>query len=75
MAVATIDIQLEDDVIRKYTATSLENQKKLQMLLGFWLREFIFSSTPLTTFMDEMSDKAQERGLTPDILETLLRND
>ncbi len=75
MAVSTISIQLDNDAARIYTAASAGNKEKLRMLLSFWLREFDVSSIPLTTLMDKISDKAQARGLTPEILESLLDAD
>jgi hypothetical protein len=75
MAVATITIPLDEDVVQKYIAASSEDQKKLQMLLSFWLREFMLSPTPLPVLMDDISEKARVRGLTPEILETLLHDD
>jgi len=75
MAVSTISVQLDTDAARIYTAASASNKEKLRILLSFWLREFVVSSTPLTTLMDAISDKAQERGLTAEILESLLDAD
>ena len=72
MTVATINIQLDDDAAQIYTSASVENRKKIQLLLSFWLREFDMPSVPLADLMDEISKKAQRRGLTPEILETLL---
>ena len=73
MAVSTISIQLDNDAARIYTAASTNNKEKLRTLLSFWLREFDASSVPLTLLMDTISDKAQARGLTPEILESLLK--
>ncbi|MCB9078210.1 MAG: hypothetical protein H6631_11495 [Anaerolineaceae bacterium] len=75
MTVATINIQLDDDAAQIYTTASEEDRKKIQLLLSFWLREFDLPSIPLTDLMDEISEKAQQRGLTPEILETLLDAD
>lgn len=75
MAVATINVQLDDDTARIYTAASTEDQKKLQMLLSLWSREFIMSPTPLTVLMDEISERAEARGLTAEVLESLLYAD
>lgn len=72
MAVSIISIQLDNDAARIYTAASASNKEKLRTLLSFWLREFDASSIPLTTLMDKISDKAQARGLSPEILEALL---
>lgn len=70
MTVATINIQLDDDAAQIYTTASEEDRKKIQLLLSFWLREFDLPSIPLTDLMDEISEKAQQPGLTPEILET-----
>lgn len=72
MTIATITIPLDPDTARIYTGASTEDQRKLRLLLSLWLREFSMSPTPLKVIMDEISDKAQARGLTPEILESLL---
>ncbi|MBM4048263.1 MAG: hypothetical protein FJ279_24430 [Planctomycetes bacterium] len=72
MSTATITIPLDADTARIYCSASLEDQKKLQLLLSLWLREFAVSPKPLKAVMDEISQKAQARGLTPEILESLL---
>lgn len=43
----------------------------MQLLLSLWLREFEKPSITLENLMDDISRKAQERGLTPEILEAL----
>ena len=72
MTVANVSIQLDADAAQIYTTASAENRKKLQLLLSFWLREFDMPSISLTDLMDEISEKPQARGLTPELLETLL---
>jgi len=72
---ATVNIQLDADAARIYYAASNEDKRKMQVLLSLWLRDFGMSSKPLKTFMDEISEKAQARGLTPEILETLLNDE
>lgn len=52
---------------------SAKNQSKLLLLLNLWLRGLFTRSTSLETLMDELSDRAQERGLTPEKFEELLR--
>lgn len=75
MIIATITIPLDASTARIYTNAPPEDQKKLRLLLSLWLREFAVSLTPLKEVMDEISDKAQARGLTPEILESLLHAD
>ncbi len=76
MATATITIELDEDAARIYTTGAEEEQQKMRLLLSLWLRDFAASPTvPLRELMDEISDKAQARGLTPEILDTLLHAD
>ncbi|MBI5829057.1 MAG: hypothetical protein HZB20_05855 [Chloroflexi bacterium] len=72
MSTATITIPLDTDTAQVYTEASAEVQKKLRLLLSLWLREFATSPRPLKAVMDEISEKAQARGLTPETLESLL---
>jgi len=72
MATATLTIPLDAETAQIYSRASAEDQKKLRLLLSLWLREFGASPAPLKEVMDEISEKAQARGLTPEILESLL---
>jgi len=72
MAATTISIPLDPETAKIYAGASTEDQKKLRLLLSLWLREFAVSPRPLKALMDEISGKATERGLTPEILESLL---
>jgi hypothetical protein len=47
----------------------------MQVLLSLWLREFGKPTKSLRSLMDVISDKAQKRGLTPEILEALLNDE
>jgi len=69
---ATITIPLDADTAKLYTEASAEMQRKFQVLLSLWLREFVVSPRSLQVIMDEISQKAQTRGLTTEILESLL---
>lgn len=44
------------------------------MLFNIFLREKLYGKT-LTNVMAEISDQAQQRGLTPEILEEILADD
>ncbi len=67
-----ISIPLDADTARLYNQAPADLQRKLQLLLTLWLRDLIVSPRPLQVVMDEISQKAQERGLTPEVLESLL---
>ena len=68
-----ITLQIDADLAKAYEKASTQDQSKLQLLLTLWLRELFVVSTSLKSLMDELSDKAQERGLSAERLETLLR--
>ena len=72
MPVTSISIPLDSETAQAYTNATAEDKKKLQLLLGLWLHEFVISPRPLKTIMDEISDKAKSRGLSPEILESML---
>lgn len=68
-----ITIQIDSDAAQAYQSASLEEKRKIQLLISNWLKEIIAKDkSSLTQFMDEISDKAQERGLTPEILKAIL---
>jgi hypothetical protein len=66
-----ITIPLDADTARLYSQIPADLQRKFQLLLN-WLRDLIVPPRPLQVVIDEISQKAQERGLTPEILESLL---
>lgn len=70
--VTTITIPLDADTARLYSQTPVDLRKKFQLLVNLWLRDLIVSPRSLQVVMDEISQKAQERGLTPEMLESLL---
>lgn len=73
MSTEITSIQVEPDIADAYNAASQEDRKKIQLLMGLWLREL--STQPnmsLNEVMDMISDRAQARGLTPEILESIL---
>ena len=68
----TITIPLDVDTARLYSQAPADLQRKFQLLLNLWLRDLIVSPRSLQVITDEVGQKAQERGLTPEILESLL---
>jgi hypothetical protein len=72
---ATIEIELNPEAAAAYTSAPNETQKKVQLFLNTWLPEL--ATTPrrsLREVMDQMSDEAEARGLTDEILESILRD-
>jgi hypothetical protein len=70
---ATVNISLDKETARIYEKAPLADKKKMQVLLSLWLREFEKPSVTLEQLMDDISRKAQERGLTPEILDAILQ--
>jgi hypothetical protein len=72
MTTTRITLQVDADLAQAYQSAPATDQSKLQLLLNLWLRELFVRSTSLAALMDELSDKAQERGLTAEKLEEML---
>ncbi|MGC1309340.1 MAG: hypothetical protein WA885_19135 [Phormidesmis sp.] len=76
MTDTTISIRVDETTALAYSQASAEEQKKIQILLGLRVNElFTQSGISLQQVMDEIGAKAEARGLTPEILETLLRDE
>jgi hypothetical protein len=72
MSVEEITIQVDADAARAYRAASGQEKQKLDLLLSLRLREALQAGGSLEQLMREISRRAQERGLTPEILESIL---
>jgi hypothetical protein len=76
MATASISIEVDADSAQAYSAASEEQKRKLQLLLNLRLRELVAGPPrPLKEVMDEIGAEAEARGLTPEILDTMLHDD
>ena len=76
MVDTTIMIPVDPDTARAYQAASPAEQKKMQVLLRLRLRELTTAPpVSLRDLMDAIGAEAEARGMTPEILETFLRDD
>jgi hypothetical protein len=76
MATETITLEIDSDAAQAFKSVSAEERAKLQVLLGIWLKEYSGADSPtLRQTMDEISDNAKSRGLTSEILESILRQE
>jgi hypothetical protein len=76
MSTETISIEVDSDSARAFSAASAEERRKLELLLNLRLRELTSSPPrPLREIMDEIGAEAEERGLTPEKLDALLRDE
>ena len=74
MARDTITIQLDSETAKAYNSAPASDQRKMQALLRLWLRDLAAAdSSTLKEIISDLSKKAQARGLTPERLETLLK--
>ncbi|OCQ95637.1 hypothetical protein BCD67_10475 [Oscillatoriales cyanobacterium USR001] len=70
---ANITIQVDEEIKTVFEQANPDIQKKLSYIVQFFLRENLHNKS-LTEVMAEISDKAQQRGLTPEILQDILAN-
>ncbi len=76
MATKTITINVDEEAARAFVEASPGERRKLQLLLSLRLQELTASrGKTLKTIMEETGKTAEARGLTPDILENLLRDE
>lgn len=72
METRTITIRVNAEVARIFEAASEEQRHKLEVLLSIKLSDAIRSKRSLEEIMSEVSHNARDRGLTPEILDSLL---
>lgn len=69
-----ITIHVDAEVATAYRTATEEDRRKMDLLAGFQLAEFQRSPESLEKVMDDMSREAQERGLTLQILDSILHD-
>ena len=73
MATTTIQIPVDEATAKAFFTASAEDRRKMELLLRLRLRDLTTGpQRSLSEVMDEMGAEAQARGLTPEILESLL---
>ncbi len=73
MSTATISIDVDAESARAFQEASSDDRRTLEVLLGLRLRELTAEpAKPLKVLMGEIGNRAAARGLTPEILESLL---
>ena len=76
MATVPITIQVEAEAARVYTDASPRDRMKIEMLLSPHLQDFITTPPrPLSEVIDDISARAVQRGLTPEVLDSILRDE
>ena len=72
MSLEQITISVNTDVANAYRIASEKERRKLDLLVNLRLRDATRTKSSLKQIMGEISQNAQERGLTPDILQSIL---
>ncbi|MDJ0903805.1 MAG: hypothetical protein QNJ55_33960 [Xenococcus sp. MO_188.B8] len=68
-----ITIKVSPKVAAAYQNSTEQEKQRLQVLVNLFLDRDTPNNTDLLgAIMDQISDRAQERGLTPEILESIL---
>ena len=76
MATKTITINVDEEAAKSFAEASPDERRKLQLLLSLRLQELTASpGKTLKTIIEETGISAEARGLTPEILEKLLRDE
>ena len=74
MATRRISIPVDPQTERAWEGIRAEERRKIEAVLGLWLRELAAREPEsLRKVMEEASREAQARGLTPEILDSLLK--
>jgi len=72
MNAEAITIQVDPVAAQIYRSATDEQRRKLDILLTLRLHDFARPGPSLQEVLDEISRNAQERGLTPEILQDIL---
>jgi len=75
MTTQEITIRVDPSAASAYLAASEEERRKLDLLLSLRLQDVTQPGGSLEDVMRDIARRAQQRGLTPEILESLLRDE
>ncbi|MDE2779104.1 MAG: hypothetical protein OXI91_05440 [Chloroflexota bacterium] len=76
MATVPITIQVDAEAAKVYTEASAQDRQRIEMLLSLQLQDFIANPPrPLGEVIEEISARVADRGLTEEILESILRDE
>ena len=67
-----ITVLVDPEVAEFYRSASDAERRKLDLLVSLRLRDAAVGGRPLGEIMEEISINAQRKGLTPEILQSIL---
>ena len=68
----TITVTVDSEVAEKYRSASDMDRRRMDFLINSHLRRLMGPRMPLEEIMRDLSREAQENGLTPEILQSIL---
>lgn len=75
METKPITLYVNPEAARIFETVSIEQRRKIGVLLGLRLTQAHREKRTLEEIMSDISKTAQERGLTPEILDSILHED
>ncbi len=67
-----ITISVDQDIADAYRSASTQERLKLELLVNLSLREATSGDKSLQDIIEEIGHNARQRGLTPEILQSIL---
>lgn len=74
METKPITIRVNSEAAHIFETAPEEQRRKFEVLLSLKLTQATREKRTLEEVMDDISQKAQERGLTPELLESILND-
>jgi hypothetical protein len=76
MTTVPITLHVDPESAKAFETASEEERNKIEVMLGLRLKELLVpTGITLREAMDQLGREAEERGLTPEILESILRGE
>ena len=75
MTTEEIKIHVDIELAELFNSVSNQERQKLEVLLNLKLKESLKQNYSLLSIMDEISQEAIDKGLTSEILQSLLENE
>jgi len=70
-ATNAITIPVDVETARLYQTATSEQKQKVRLLLNIWLKKATATISQHKQFLDNLSEKVESRGLTPEILTSI----
>jgi len=75
MKTKSITVNVDAEAARIFEMAPSEEKQKIEALISLKLTQITRDKKSLEEVMSEISNKAQKRGLTPEILDSILNDD